>query len=128
MMNITINDNSDEVLRALREQCLEGLQEIGKEAVEQARKTIKSNHRVDTGEMLRSIRYTIVRTADEDSAYVGTDNAHAAFHELGTGHYTVPHASEKYGVKPLHFIRNAARGHRKKYTSIMKKAMEGDGR
>lgn len=119
-----IEDHSDEVMRALLAQCEEGLREIGAEAVKQAQKTIRSQHRVDTGDLLNSIRYAI----GHDGVYVGTDNDHAAFHELGTGHYTVPHASEKYGVKPLHFIRNAARGHRKKYTAIMKKAMEGGGR
>ncbi|MBQ6040958.1 MAG: phage virion morphogenesis protein [Oscillospiraceae bacterium] len=124
MMSFTITDNSDAVMRALREQCMEGLQEIGEEAVKQARKTVQSKHLVDTGDLRDSIRYSL----GHDGVYVGTDNDHAAFHELGTGHYTVPHASEKYGVKPLHFIRNAARGHRKKYTAIMKKAMEGDGR
>ena len=46
------------------------------------------------------------------------------FHELGTGRFTRPHASVKYGVKPVHFIKKAAVNHRKKYRSIMLDAMK----
>ena len=79
MMSFTITDNSDAVMRALREQCMEGLQEIGEEAVKQARKTVQSKHLVDTGDLRDSIRYSL----GHDGVYVGTDNDHAAFHELG---------------------------------------------
>ncbi len=118
-MNFTLKDNSAAVLHALKLQGGNALNEIGAKAVQYAQKEIDRAHRVDTGALRGSIRAEL----RQDGLYVGTDNDHAAFHELGTGHYTQPHASEKYGVKPLHFIRKAA-NHRKQWAKIIKKELK----
>lgn len=119
-MSITIKDNSAEVLRALKSQCADGLREIGEKAVGYARKEIVRARRVDTGEMRDSIRAEV----RDDGVYVGTDNKHAVFHELGTGRYTRPHAFEKYGVSAIHFLHHAASRHTDQYKNILKKAMK----
>ena len=120
-MNFTIHDNSDAVIRALKAQCIEALQEIGEKAVSYAKAEVQKAGRVDTGKLQGSIRYEV----REDGVYVGTDNEYAAFHELGTGHYTTPHASAKYGVKPVHFLHHAASRHKAQYAKILKKKMKG---
>jgi len=119
-VNITVKDNSAAVIAALKAQCMDGLREIGAKAVKHAQDEIDHAKRVDTGEMRDSIRAEV----RGDGVYVGTDNEHAAFHELGTGHYTQPHAGEKYGVKPLHFLHHAAARHTSEYQKIMKGALK----
>lgn len=118
-MIFSLKDNSSAVLHALQRQGENALNEIGAKAVQYAQRDIDRAHRVDTGALRSSIRAEL----RQDGLYVGTDNKYAAFHELGTGHYTQPHASAKYGVKPLHFIRKAA-NHRKQWVKIIKKELK----
>ena len=118
-MIFSMKDNSSAVLHALQTHGGNALNEIGTKAVQYAQKEIDKAHRVDTGALRGSIRAEL----RQDGLYVGTDNKYAAFHELGTGHYTQPHASASYGVKPLHFIRKAA-NHRKQWTQIIKKELK----
>lgn len=119
-MSITLIDKTADVIRALQIQCSGGLNEIGAKAVRHAQKEIGSAGRVDTGELQGSIRYEV----RNDGVYVGTNNDHAAFHELGTGKFTNPHKNEKYGVSGIHFLHHAASRHTAQYKKILKEAME----
>ena len=120
-MNITVNDNSGAVLAALMTQLEAGLADIGEQAVQHAQKELDRAKRNDTGELRGSIEFQV----REDGVYIGTDNDHAAFHELGTGRYTKPHASEKYGVSAVHFLHHAASQHADEYLKILERAMKG---
>lgn len=119
-MNFTVKDNSAAVLAALNAQCMDGLREIGAKAVKHAQDEIDRAHRVDTGVLRHSIRSEV----RDDGVYVGTDDPKAAFHELGTGQYTTPHAFAAYGVSGIHFLHHAASRHKWMYAIIMKKAMK----
>ena len=118
--NVQIKDFSDDVLRALHRQCAAALEQIGSVAEQQAKNIVNSSGLVDTGELRRSISHAVSGT----EGHIGTNNPYAVFHELGTGRFTRPHASVKYGVKPVHFIKKAAVNHRKKYRSIMLDAIK----
>ena len=114
-------DRSADVLAALRRQCPQALAEIGAAAVRHAQREIQRAKRVESGALLRSIRYEV----RSDGVYVGTDSDYAAFHELGTGKYTRPHQGEHYGVKPLHFLHHAASRHTAEYKRIIRKNLKG---
>lgn len=118
--SVQLKDFSDDVLRAMQRQCAAALEQIGFVAEQHAKNIVNSAGLVETGELRRSISHTV----NGNDVYIGTNNPHAIFHELGTGRFTRPHASAKYGVKPVHFIKKAAVNHRKKYRSIMLDAMK----
>lgn len=118
--SVKLKDFSDDVLRAMQRQCSSALEQIGSVAEQHARNIVNSAGLVDTRELRRSISHAV----NGNNVYIGTNNPHAIFHEFGTGRFTRQHASEKYGVKPVHFIKKAAVNHRKKYRSIMLDAMK----
>lgn len=119
-MNFAVKDNSAAVIAALRAQCADGLRSIGSKAVVYAQHEINRAGLVDTGKLRHSIRYEV----RGGCVYVGTNNQYAAFHELGTGCYTSPHAHEEYGVPGIHFLHHAASRHKWQYVRTMKKAMK----
>ena len=120
-MNTKKIDRSADVLAALRRQCPQALAEIGAAAVKHAQREIQRAHRVETGDLMRSIRFEV----RSDGVYVGTNLKYAAFHELGTGRYTTPHQGEHYGVKPLHYLHHAASRHTAEYKRILRKNLKG---
>lgn len=105
---------------ALTVQLRRACSEIGTAAVKHAQHEIEKARRVDTGALRDSIKFAV----REDAVYIGTNNAHAAFHELGTGHYTRPHRGESYGISPLHFLQHAASRYTAEYQKILEKAMK----
>lgn len=119
-MSIIFKDNSADVLRALHMQCEDALRKIGEQAVDHAKKEIDRAKRVDTGELRNSIRAEV----REDGVYVGTNNDYAAFHELGTGRFTHPHAGAPYGVSAIHYLHHAASRHTAEYRKILKEEMK----
>lgn len=120
MADFTFTDNSAAVLAAMSRQLRTACVGIGQKAVRHAKAEIQREGRVDTGALRDSIRYTVQRNA----VYIGTDNKHAAFHELGTGRFTKPHRAEHYGISPLHFLQHAASRYRREYLKILEKAMK----
>lgn len=118
-MEIRIQDNSAAFIAALRRQGLAALDKIGKKAVKYAQQDLRKAKRVDTGALLNSIQYKVVL----GEVYIGTNSPYASFHELGTGHYTAPHAGESYGVSPVHFIFHAAGRHTAEYRKILIREM-----
>jgi phage gpG-like protein len=118
---VTIKNNSSAFISALKRQCPKALEEIGQKAVRYAQQEIQQAGRVKTGAMYRSITFQV----REDGVYVGTNNRHAAFHELGTGHFTRAHSGAPYGIKAVHFLHHAASRHTSEYRKIIKKALKG---
>lgn len=135
MMKLEIRtDNSQEVLRAAKEQLLIALNAIGQEAEGYA----KEKSLVDTGRLRNSITFTVVD--DEISLYVGTNVEYAPYVELGTGIYADDGAGRKTpwyyyseklgryvltrGIKPTHFLRDALANHAEHYKAILEAALK----
>lgn len=122
MFDIHIDDNSDLVLRALRDQMSDVLDEIGREAKDAAVDRIVKDGLVDTGDLRDSIDYKVDES--EMCVYVGTNDDAAEFTEFGTGKYTKKHANAPYGNKAYHWLKGSVRKNRKKYQQAIKEAGE----
>lgn len=120
-MNVTVKSNAAAFIAAMRRQCPQGLTEIGQVAVRHAQSEIQKAGRIKTGALYRSITFQV----REDGVYVGTNNKHAAFHELGTGHFTRAHRGAAYGIKGVHFLHHAASRHWAEYKKIILKHLKG---
>ena len=130
-MDVKITDNSDKVLSALKEKIEAALEAIGNQAVSHAKQEITQAGRVDTGALRNSISHQVAM--GEESVYFGTNQSYAIYHEMGTGIYAeggggrqtpwfyVDAKGEGHwtrGVKPVHFLKNAAANHLEEYSSI----------
>jgi HK97 gp10 family phage protein len=82
-MEFEFEDNSGEILKALENARDRGLEAIGEKAVEHARNKLKEQGAVDTTNLLQNVDYKV----DGDDVYVGTDNDHGIYVEMGTGKY-----------------------------------------
>lgn len=75
-MNVTLNDNSEEVLNEFSKNITTALEEIGLIAEGYAKQYCP----VDTGRLRNSISHD----KDSDSAYIGTNVEYASYVEMGT--------------------------------------------
>lgn len=130
-----INDMSEEIKAAAKEQILKALNHIGLKMVEYAQKLCP----VDTGRLRQSITYQV--DDDETSVTVGSNSEYATYVELGTGeHSEVGGTPEKRWVyrdpltgetrigvpqKPRHFIKPAVADHESEWREIMHKELSG---
>lgn len=132
---VTLTDNSDEVLRALEVQMDAALEAVGHQAVSHAKQNITKAKRVDTGAMRNSISHHVWG----DTCYIGTNIEYAQYHEYGTGIYADGGVGRKtpwmfkgkdgemhwtHGIKPIHFLKNAASEHTKEYIEIIKQYLK----
>lgn len=83
-IEVEFNDNSKEMLDALRNAVERGLAEIGETAVTYAKKSLTEQKAVDTGRLRNSINCLV----QDDEVYIGTNVEYAIYVELGTGKYT----------------------------------------
>ena len=104
-MSYTYKDNTDEVLSALEMAKKRGLEAIGLVAEGHA----KNITPVDTGRLRNSISHT----ADEDSAYIGTNVEYAPYVELGSP-----------TIKAHHMLQKAATEHTDEYKQLMENSMK----
>ena len=131
--SVQITDNSAEVLEAMREQAMLGLEAIGQEAEGYA----KEETPVDTGRLRNSIAHKVVE--DEKAVYIGTNVEYAPYLEYGTGVYADNGQGRKTpwsyqdsngnwhttnGMKPRHFLKKAVSEHDNHYRSIMEAALK----
>lgn len=96
-MSYSFNDNTDEVLNAMRGSIERALTRIGLSAEGYAKKECP----VDTGNLRNSITHEVVQS--EKAAHIGTNVEYAAYVELGTVRtkaqpYLRPAATEHSGV------------------------------
>ena len=139
MSDVTITDNSDEVLDAMTRAVLASLEAVGQQAVTHAKQNITEAGRVDTGALRNSVSHAVDR--GENAVYIGTNQEYAVFHELGTGIYleggggrqtpwSYQDAKGEWhrtrGIRPIHFLKNAAADHSDEYIAIMEKTMKGE--
>lgn len=136
-MPVEINDFTEDVLAALNRQTEAALEAVGQQAVSHAKSNITKAGRVDTGALRNSITHRT--SVAEKAVYVGTNNEYAVYHEMGTGIYTdggggrqTPwvyfdakgKAHRTRGIKPIHFLKNAAQDHSEEYRRIFEQYLK----
>ena len=99
-MNITIHDNSKEVLAAMQEAAVRALEKCGLTAEGYAKRLCA----VDTGNLRNSITHSVDDA--EPAAYIGTNVEYGVYVELGTGKY-----AEGGGGRPTPWVYQDAQGH-----------------
>lgn len=133
-VDIKITDNSDELLKAVRDQAEAALEAVGNQAVTYAKQNITSAGRVDTGALRNSMNHLV----DDDTCYVGTNQSYAIYHEMGTGIYadgggrqspwSYQDAKGEWhrtrGVTPIHFLKNAVANHVREYKAIIEQHLK----
>lgn len=118
-VSISVDDNSGEVLRALQRQGEAVLRTCGERARRYAGQNVRTAGLHQTGELEGSFR----TAQDKLAVYIGTDNEHAPFHELGTGHFNTKHTGASYGVPAHHFLKRAVMEHKSEYIKLIKEAL-----
>lgn len=128
-IEITLADNSEEVMAAFKQACFRAMERCGLKAEDYA------NHLapVDTG----ALRQSIGHRADEKQAVIGTNKDYAPYVELGTGKHTTggrptpwAYQDEKgnwhrtSGQKPQPFLKPAVADHTETYRNIIKDELE----
>lgn len=111
LSDVTMEDNSAEVLDAMAQAKAAALEAIGGQAEFYA----KQDCPVDTGRLRNSISHA----ADEDYAYIGTNVEYAAAQEYGVNF------KHENGGK-AHFLRDAASTHGEEYKSITEAIMKAN--
>lgn len=135
-LTVMYDDNSKEVLAALKNAVERGLEAVGQKAVGNAVRHITEQGAVDTGILRNSIDSKV---AGED-VYIGTNVGYAPYIELGTGKYSVtgkgtPKESWVYKdelgrwhmghpMKARPFLVPAARDHTDEYKKLLKDSLE----
>ena len=128
-IEITLTDNSEEVMAAFRQACFRAMERCGLKAEDYASQLAP----VDTG----ALRQSISHRADEKQAIVGTNKDYAPYVELGTGKHTTggrptPWAYQDEqgkwhrtsGQKPQPFLKPAVANHSETYRNIIKDELE----
>lgn len=131
-MQITLEDNSDEVLAAMESACAVALEMCGLVGEGYAKKLCP----VDTGNLRNSITHMV--SESEKAAYIGTNNEYAVYVECGTGIYypggrQTPwtyqdengdwHLTHGQRAKP--YIKPAVADHAAKYKKIIEQTLNG---
>lgn len=143
-VNITMTDNSREVLMALKNAIARGLEAVGQKAEGYAKEELskKQPHAkgpdrpyIDTGRLRNSIAHAV----DGGDCYIGTNVEYALWVEVGTGIYASDGTGRKdpwayqddegnwhmtSGIKPVHYLKKAATGHTNEYKGIIKDSLE----
>ena len=125
-------DNSAEVIEAMKEQVMLGLEAVGQEAEGYA----KDGTPVDTGRLRNSVTHQVEDS--EKAVYIGTNVEYAPYIEFGTGIYAEDgqgrqtpwsYQDEKgvwhttSGAKPSHFLRNAVTNHVEHFKAVIDAAL-----
>lgn len=135
-IEVSLTDNSDEILNALEEQVEAALEAVGNQAVSYAKQNIASAGRVNTGALQNSISHLVM---DKD-VYVGTNQSYATFNEVGTGIYAeggggrqTPWAYQDgagnwhmtRGMKAIHFLKDAVANNIDTFRAIIQRYLKG---
>ena len=135
-IEIQLEDYSADILAALKEQALLGMESIGQEAEGFAKDNLTTFPRVDTGRLRNSVSHSV--DDGETAVYIGTNVEYAPYVEYGTGKYAdngqgrqspwmYQDAKGQWhwtsGMKPSHFLKNAAADHTDRYKAILEAAL-----
>lgn len=108
VVEVTIEDNSEQVLEAMDQQVLAWLEAIGEDAAG----TAADKAPVDTGRLKSSISSAVV--ADEKAAYIGTNVEYAPYQEFGTSR----------GIAGKHFLQFGATAHQAEYKALLEQYLK----
>lgn len=109
VVDVKIDDHSDEVIAAMKTQVLLGLESIGQEAEGYA----KDECPVDTGRLRNSIAHAVIDS--EKAVYIGTNVEYGVYVEYG---------DYKHTTGKNHFLRDAATTHGSHYKAIMEAVLK----
>lgn len=86
-MSVIVKDNTEDVLSELNRKIEAALEAVGNQAVTHAKQNLTKEGLRDHGGagLVGSITHKVVMA--EKAVYVGTNNDHALWHEVGTGRY-----------------------------------------
>lgn len=112
-MNFRLEDHSEEVLKAMNDAVLRGLEKCGLVAEGYAKKLVNSPGKKGTGYLRNSITHTV--SMEEKAMYVGSDVDYASFIEVGTGVYGPAHTSG-YWVYVVGGKKHESKNPGKRYT------------
>ncbi len=108
VVEVRIEDNSEEVLEALHDKVVDWLEAIGEDAAG----TAADRAPVDTGRLKGSISHAVVES--EKAVYIGTNVEYAPYQEFGTSR----------GVPGKHFIQFGATAHQAEYKSLLEQYLK----
>lgn len=98
-MNFRLEDHSEEVLKAMNDAVLRGLEKCGLVAEGYAKKLVNSPGKKGTGYLRNSITHAV--NMEEKAMYIGSDVEYASFIEVGTGVYGPAHTQADTGCMLL---------------------------
>ena len=119
VVDVKIEDNSEEVLEAMNEQVLDWLEAIGEDAADTAARMAPVGTPESTGipgyiggTLKNSISSAVVES--ENAVYIGTNVEYAPYQEFGTSR----------GIKGKHFIQFGATAHQAEYKSLLEQYLK----
>ena len=119
VVEVRIEDNSEEVLEAMNEQVLDWLEAIGSDAADTAAKRAPVGTPESTGipgyiggTLKNSISHAVVES--EKAVYIGTNVEYAPYQEFGTSR----------GIKGKHFLQFGATAHQAEYKSLLEQYLK----
>lgn len=138
MSDFELKDNSFEFKAELKNKLQTALEAMGMTAEKHAKEIITKESRIDTGNMRNSVTHTV----KGNTAYIGTNNEYAVYHEIGTGVYLDKQYGKgrqtpwyykdrkgifhkTVGIKPIHFLKKAVQDNKDEYKRIAEK-MKGE--
>ena len=119
VVEVKIEDNSEEVLEAMNEQVLDWLEAIGSDAADTAARRAPVGTPESTGipgyiggTLKNSISHAVVES--EKAVYIGTNVEYAPYQEFGTSR----------GIKGKHFLQFGATAHQAEYKSLLEEKLK----
>lgn len=119
VVEVKIEDNSEEVLEAMNEKVLDWLEAIGSDAADTAAKKAPVGTPESTGipgyiggTLKNSISHAVVES--ENAVYIGTNVEYAPYQEFGTSR----------GISGKHFLQFGATAHQAEYKSLLEEKLK----
>lgn len=121
-MSVKYDDNSDDILEALKAQAKKALMACGLTAEGYAKLEITNKKAVDTGNLRNSITHKVV---GDDTVYVGTNVHYAPYVEYGWGRGSTIGGNQRlegYPARP--YLKPAVEDNRSEYEKIIEDMMK----
>lgn len=119
VVEVKIEDNSEEVLEALHDKVVDWLEAIGEDAADTAARRAPVGTPESTGipgyiggTLKNSISSAVVE--NENAVYIGTNVEYAPYQEFGTSR----------GIKGKHFLQFGATAHQAEYKSLLEEKLK----
>lgn len=119
VVEVKIEDNSEEVLEALHDKVVDWLEAIGEDAADTAARRAPVGTPESTGipgyiggTLKNSISSAVVE--NENAVYIGTNVEYAPYQEFGTSR----------GIKGKHFLQFGATAHQAEYKQLLEEKLK----